>query len=71
MSRSLGRTRGIYHTVEETILVMDRSYQPRLISILGGKLTAYRITAQKTMHQAAARLPLRKALADTADLLLV
>ena len=52
----------------ETLLVTDRAQKPRLISILGGKLTAYRATAQKTMHRVAASLPAVKRLADTADL---
>lgn len=52
----------------ETSLITDRRLQPRLISILGGKLTAYRLTAQKTMHKVVASLPSKKTLADTTEL---
>lgn len=52
----------------ETRLVTDRNGSPRLISIYGGKLTAYRATAQKVLDRMGASLPHRKRLADTARL---
>ncbi|MGD8745631.1 MAG: FAD-dependent oxidoreductase [Gammaproteobacteria bacterium] len=52
----------------ETRLVADRDVNPRLISIYGGKLTAYRATAQKVLARAAAGLPRRQPAADTAIL---
>lgn len=35
----------------DTELVVDRSQQPRLLTIYGGKLTAYRLTAEKVLHK--------------------
>ena len=52
----------------ETRLVTDRESSPRLISVYGGKLTAYRATAQKVLDRIAASLPPGKRLADTAKL---
>jgi glycerol-3-phosphate dehydrogenase len=52
----------------ETTFAVDRAADPRIISILGGKLTAYRATALKVMHRIGGRLAERRALADTAEL---
>ena len=52
----------------ETRLVTDRERSPRLISVYGGKLTAYRATAQKVLDRIAESLPPGKRLADTAKL---
>jgi glycerol-3-phosphate dehydrogenase len=52
----------------ETRLVTDRDVEPRVIGIYGGKLTAYRATAQKVLHRVVSRLPGRKPVADTAVL---
>ncbi len=52
----------------ETRLVADRESDPRVITIYGGKLTAYRATAQKVLARVASRLPRRKPVADTAIL---
>ncbi len=49
----------------DTRLVTDRDERPRLLTIYGGKLTAYRLTAEKVMAQIAASLPERDAIADT------
>ena len=49
----------------DTRLVTDRDDKPRLLTIYGGKLTAYRITAEKIIAQIAASLPERKPVADT------
>jgi len=49
----------------DTRLVTDRDEQPRLLTIYGGKLTAYRITAEKVMAQITASLPERPPVADT------
>ena len=54
----------------ETCLHLDRDRRPRLLTIYGGKLTAYRITAQKVLHQLRSSLPLRTARADTRQLVL-
>jgi len=52
----------------ETRLVCDDERAPRIVSIYGGKLTAYRATAEKAIALAARGLPQRKTLADTRTL---
>jgi glycerol-3-phosphate dehydrogenase len=49
----------------ETVLHVDNSYSPQVISIFGGKLTAYRATAKSVANLAAKRLGRAKNLADT------
>jgi len=49
----------------ETTLLQDRDQSPRLISIYGGKLTAYRATAERLLKQLSPTLPARKKIADT------
>ena len=41
----------------ETSLLTDRRDRPRLISVAGGKLTAYRATAKKVMRRLRGSLP--------------
>lgn len=50
----------------DTILHTDRTVGPRLLTIYGGKLTAYRATAQKVMQRLRHSLPARTPRADTA-----
>ncbi|KAF0193209.1 MAG: glycerol-3-phosphate dehydrogenase [Gammaproteobacteria bacterium] len=52
----------------ETVLHVDRSLAPKLLTIYGGKLTAYRATARKVMQRIDRSLPERRAVADTARL---
>jgi glycerol-3-phosphate dehydrogenase len=52
----------------ETILLLDRPEQPRLLTDYGGKLTAYRATAEKIIKKVAPFLPQRKRVADTQQL---
>lgn len=54
----------------ETQLPVDNRTQPRVLSIVGGKLTGYRATAQKVMHKLRRTLPARKPRADTSTLTL-
>lgn len=51
--------------------MLDDIRQPRVISIYGGKLTAYRLTAQQVMKRLRASLPKKPMLADTAEVALV
>jgi glycerol-3-phosphate dehydrogenase len=44
----------------ETRLIPDRVPHPRLISIAGGKLTAYRATAEQVLREISTSLPKRK-----------
>lgn len=52
----------------ETILHPDRHNKPRLLTIYGGKLTAYRATAEKVIQRIEESLPMRKPVANTRKL---
>lgn len=52
----------------ETVLSPDHVDKPRILTIYGGKLTAYRATAAAVMARLRASLPPRIAIADTAQL---
>ncbi len=60
---------GLNARSRETVLLADAP-QARLISVLGGKLTGYRRTAERVMERLAGALPERPARADTARLIL-
>ena len=49
----------------ETFLQLDRRQRPRLLSVYGGKLTAYRATAEKVIAEVREGLPRRDPIADT------
>jgi len=57
-----------FHTSRETILQTDRPQRPRVLTIYGGKLTSYRVTAQKVLARIASALPERNPCADTGAL---
>ncbi len=59
-----------FHLSRETILQLNQPRRARLLSIYGGKLTAYRATAAKVIRKIAPFLPRRTARADTRDLTL-
>lgn len=52
----------------DTIFHTDQTDDPRLVTIYGGKLTAYRATAEKLMNQFSFVLPLNRVIADTTKL---
>lgn len=52
----------------ETVLHVDVPERPTLLTIYGGKLTAYRATAQRIMQRLAGSLPAPRLYADTASL---
>lgn len=54
----------------EITLHVDRPDNPRLLTVYGGKLTAYRLTAQRVIQRLATALPNRVARADTRTLIL-
>jgi glycerol-3-phosphate dehydrogenase len=54
-----------FHLSRETRLIADRKYHPRLLTIYGGKLTAYRATAEKVIRRIAGSLATRRTVADT------
>lgn len=49
----------------DTLLLPDDPTAPRMVTVYGGKLTAYRATAEKVMRMLVASLPSRKRIADT------
>ena len=53
------------HRSRETIYLCDRKTKPRLLSIFGGKLTAYRATAEHVLSYLQESLPRRKFHLDT------
>ncbi len=55
----------------ETIYLRDRKVKPRLLSIFGGKLTAYRATAEHAISYLEESLPQAKLHVDTKDLKLI
>ena len=57
-----------FKRTRETVLHNDRMEAPRMVSIYGGKLTAYRTTARKVMQCLNNSLPPRRQAADTARL---
>ncbi len=59
-----------FHRARETRLWTDDPRAPRLVSICGGKLTGYRLTAGKVVRLLSASLPTRRVRADTATLAL-
>jgi len=65
LPRGTGRA---FHRTRETLFVRDDPLRPRLLSVVGGKLTGYRATAEKVMLVLRGALPPRPARADTATL---
>jgi glycerol-3-phosphate dehydrogenase len=54
----------------DTVFARDNDATPRVVSILGGKLTAYRATAEKLITSLQPHLPKRQAIANTRRLML-
>ena len=52
----------------ETIFLCDRKDKPRVVSIFGGKLTAYRATAEIVLEKIKKSLPIRSPVADTKNI---
>jgi glycerol-3-phosphate dehydrogenase len=50
------------------VLHADRAERPRALTIYGGKLTAYRVTAAMVMQKLERSLPRRKPAASSTDL---
>lgn len=65
--RVLPRSNGnAFGRSREVLLRADQEDQPRVLSVLGGKLTTYRATALQVMERLAPSLPSRRRVADTA-----
>ncbi|MCE9595903.1 MAG: FAD-dependent oxidoreductase [Planctomycetes bacterium] len=52
----------------EVHFVFDTPQRPHFVAIYGGKLTGYRLTAEKALHFLALSLPTRAALAPTSEI---
>ncbi len=63
--------RHAFHRPRETVLRTDHDGMARLVSIYGGKLTGYRLTAQRVLAQLARVLDLNEPLPDTAAISLM
>ena len=59
---------GAFARPRDTRLHGDDHQRPRLVSLYGGKLTAYRATAQRVLELIRPQLPTRAAVADTSRL---
>jgi len=67
--RVLPRQSGsFFRRPRETIFLADDPREPRLITLYGGKLTAYRSSGLKLLRRLRPALPTRSAVADTATL---
>lgn len=67
--RVLPKTQGsAFSRPRDTVFHCDRPQRPRLVTIYGGKLTAYRATAEKFMLRFGPTLPARRVVADTRTL---
>ncbi len=67
--RVLPTTSGpLQHRPREAVLVADNRAHPRFITIYGGKLTTYRLTAERVLRLLGRSLPARARRADTAVL---
>jgi len=61
----------LFRRSRETRFEVDDKNQPRMLAIVGGKLTVYRQTASKVMKKVGRSLPATKTVADTAKLSLL
>lgn len=60
-----------FKRTREVLFAVDNEYQPRVLSVMGGKLTTYRETAQVAMSRLQPSLPGKIARADTSRLPLI
>jgi len=60
----------LFSRVRDTQLLTNVESKPRMISMYGGKLTAYRSTAERVIQRIRASLPQRKTRGDTRKLVL-
>lgn len=69
--RVLPRSTGsAFSRPRDTIFHVDNRDNPRLVTLYGGKLTAYRATSERLLHQFKDQLPKRPPVADTRTLAL-
>jgi len=64
-------SRTTFNRSRDTVLLSDRPLQPRLVTVYGGKLTAYRATAARVISRIKSSLPPSRQVIDTRDLPLV
>lgn len=61
-------SKSAFHRPRDTLLLCDNNEHPRVVSIIGGKLTAYRATADRLMQRVASSLPPAQPKAETKNL---
>ncbi|MCO6414267.1 MAG: FAD-dependent oxidoreductase [Thiogranum sp.] len=67
--RVLPQAAGVaFHRSRDTLLYSDKAHNARVLSLYGGKLTAYRATGERVLEKLRPLLPERKAQADTRTL---
>jgi glycerol-3-phosphate dehydrogenase len=54
-----------FHRSREVLIAPERLTKPRFVGVYGGKLTAWRATAEQAMERIAPSLPAHPARADT------
>ena len=59
-----------FNRPRETLYMLDDATPPRLVSIVGGKLTGYRVAAETVINKLRVALPARSPAGDTRTLLL-
>ena len=57
-----------FNRPRDTLYVTDDTMQPRLVSVVGGKLTGYRVAAETVINKLRATLPARTPVGDTRTL---
>ena len=60
-----------FHRVRDTQLLLNVENKPRMVSVYGGKLTAYRSTSERVIQRIRASLPQRKPRGNTKELSLM
>lgn len=63
-----GENNNLFKRSRETVFEQNQADQPRVISIVGGKLTVYRQTAHEALQKLEGSLPKVKTIADTSRL---
>lgn len=63
-----GGSKTAFNRSRDTVLYADRPLQPRLVTIYGGKLTAYRATAARVISKIESSLPPSRQIIDTRNI---
>lgn len=61
-------TKAAFHRPREAIIVADQLQHPKILTLVGGKLTSYRVNAQNLFQEITKQLPRKMRLKDTSNL---